>query len=59
MSLLVCLLTVANLLHLNLIDHVLVAHAAVNFVGKNEAAAPVRTNSGRRSVSRKLVAFAL
>ena len=53
------LLTMANFLHLNLINHVLVAHAAVNFVVKDEATAPVRTDSGRRSVSSKLIALAL
>ena len=53
------LLTMANFLHLNLINHVLVAHAAVNFVRKDEAAAPIRTDSGRRSVSSKLIALAL
>ena len=53
------LLSMANFLHLNLINHVLVALAAMNFVREDEAAAPIRTDSGRRSVSSKLVALAL
>ena len=49
----------ANFLHLNLINHVLVAHVAVNFAEENEAAAPIRTDSGRGSVSSELVILAL